>query len=356
MRALRACSPLGDGGVRGGARRSRRPHRGRPVCAGGIFGRRADPHRGAEPGGERSQDRVIGAGLPARGGRAAAIQTQGGALRGDGSVGCWNRVYSQDLDRLSLRLRAVEAMLPLDKGKARELFLQIPAPATPPLTCEEFQVYDVSRFYDVLGRSPGVFWRQGNGGGRIVPVAAAICRSRDFPRAGRANGACAGRRQSDGCRFPDAGGILCSSAGQSDWRRPPFAYSAAVGKEILAVVEESKRRHLSPLLLLEAYRVLLVIHLSGNRCADDDLMKGSKTSFGVFSTQQAEEASADFVGFFNEKLRMPPLQPIRNWKPHLRDSKDSHGVAGLPGSDVPLDRYADPRAAAGSQRLALSAG
>jgi hypothetical protein len=72
------------------------------------------------------------------------------SMRTDGSASYWNRVYSQDLDGLSLRLRAVESMLPLDKAKARELFAEIPALATPPVKCEEFQVYDVGRFYDVL--------------------------------------------------------------------------------------------------------------------------------------------------------------------------------------------------------------
>src|SRR5689334_10210479 len=40
-----------------------------------------------------------------------------------GSAGFYNRAYDQDLDALSLRLRAVEALLPLDGRKARELFL-----------------------------------------------------------------------------------------------------------------------------------------------------------------------------------------------------------------------------------------
>ena len=42
-------------------------------------------------------------------------------------------------------------MLPLDQAKARELFLRIPPLNPPRVKCEEFQVYDVGRFYDVLG-------------------------------------------------------------------------------------------------------------------------------------------------------------------------------------------------------------
>src|ERR1039457_2406166 len=65
--------------------------------------------------------------------------------------GFLNRVYGQDLDAMSLRLRAVEALLPLDGQKARELFLETPPPKTPPLKCEDFLTYDVGRFYDPLG-------------------------------------------------------------------------------------------------------------------------------------------------------------------------------------------------------------
>src|ERR1051325_3887344 len=87
--------------------------------------------------------------------RAAGAQQpykrRAASIRLDGSAGYWNRVNNQDLDGLSLRLRAVEATLALDSQKARELFLQIPALATPRVKCAEFQVYDITRFYDVLG-------------------------------------------------------------------------------------------------------------------------------------------------------------------------------------------------------------
>jgi hypothetical protein len=241
-----------------------------------------------------------------------AYKRHAAPLRNDGSVGYWNRVYSQDLDGLSLRLRAVEAMLPLDKGKARELFVRIPPPAPPRLTCAEYQVYDVGRFYEVLGnlaqqaftgkeieagepfqllgRYAGAFTSPVQAAPMAHALAAAKVKDGDFQRLVASFGGALGRVSGDD---------------------RSFAYSATVGKEILALVEESKRRHISPLPLLEGYRVYLVINLSSARCADDELMQGGNPSFGVFSTQPAEEPGGDFVSFFNGKLRMAPLQPIQ---------------------------------------------
>jgi hypothetical protein len=234
-------------------------------------------------------------------------------LRNDGSAGYWNRVYSQDLDALSLRLRAVESMLPLDPAKARALFFEIPPPDTPRLTCADFQVYDVGRFYDLLGRlaeqsftpkevedgEPFKLLQRYSGAVKspvqLAPMAHAM--------------AAAKVKDAD---FQTLVTSFAGALGKVSGDDRSFAYSAAVGKEILALREESKRRNLSPLPLLEAYRLYLVVNLSSSRCADDDLMQGGgRLSFGVFANQPAEEPSGDFVGFFNDKLRMAPLQPIQ---------------------------------------------
>jgi hypothetical protein len=90
-----------------------------------------------------------------------------------------------------------------------------------------------------------------------------------------------------------------------------FAYSMPARKQILALVEESKRRQLSPLPLLEAYRLYLVINLSAARCADDGSMTGAAFSFGLAGGQAIDREAQDAVGFFNQRLRVEPLQPIQ---------------------------------------------
>jgi hypothetical protein len=89
-----------------------------------------------------------------------------------------------------------------------------------------------------------------------------------------------------------------------------FAYSFPAGRQILALVEESKRRQLSPLPLLEAYRLYLVNNLSAARCADDDSMMGNTSSFGFVAGQAIDQEAQNAVAFFNQNLRMAPLQPI----------------------------------------------
>jgi hypothetical protein len=90
-----------------------------------------------------------------------------------------------------------------------------------------------------------------------------------------------------------------------------FAYSMPAGQQILALVEESKRRQLSPLPLLEAYRLYLVVNLSAARCADDASMMGNTSSFGLAGGQAVDLEARDAVGFFNRSLRLAPLQPIQ---------------------------------------------
>jgi len=54
------------------------------------------------------------------------------------------------LDRLSLQLAAVQLMLPIDKHHAREMYLDIPKPTPPPLTCDDGYGGDFGEFYRTL--------------------------------------------------------------------------------------------------------------------------------------------------------------------------------------------------------------
>ncbi|HEU0123906.1 MAG TPA: hypothetical protein VFQ91_25465 [Bryobacteraceae bacterium] len=56
------------------------------------------------------------------------------------------------LDALSLRLRAVEAMLPLDPGRAAGMFREIGVPVPPVSTCQSAHLPDWERYYSTLQR------------------------------------------------------------------------------------------------------------------------------------------------------------------------------------------------------------
>lgn len=58
--------------------------------------------------------------------------------------------FELDLDRLSIRLKAVRLMLKIDKPKAREMFDEIAAPKLAPLSCDDKLSYNLHDFYQIL--------------------------------------------------------------------------------------------------------------------------------------------------------------------------------------------------------------
>jgi hypothetical protein len=235
--------------------------------------------------------------------RAAITKVQG-------SAGFFNRAYDQDLDALTLRVRAVEGLLALDQNKARELFLQIPPISLPKVKCTEFLVYDVSRYYDLLGRMA----REGFTAAQIAkgePMHLLLDH--------------AGTITAPAQVIPMGNAILHSAVKDADFQALVAAYAGALGRisgddrsytyanstgaTILALVDELKKRKMSPLPLLEAYRLYLVVNLSGKRCADDDLMFSGAQSFGLDTGAPAPISEP--AQYFNLSLRVPPLQFIQ---------------------------------------------
>ena len=224
-----------------------------------------------------------------------------------------NRAYGQDLDILSLRLRAIDALLPLDRQKARDLFVQIPPPRTPRLKCEDFLIYDVGRFYDTLGSiARQSFTAQEVQAGEpfrlLQRFTGAITSPVEVAPVARMLAAAANVKDAD---FRALVNSFAGALGKISGDDRSFAFSITAGKQILALVEESKHRQSSPLPLLEAYRLYLVNNLSAARCADDDSMLGNAASFGFVSGQAVDQEAQNAVALFNQNLRMAPLQPIQ---------------------------------------------
>jgi hypothetical protein len=225
-------------------------------------------------------------------------------LKLDGSSGYWNRLYKQDLDALSLKLRAIEAMLALDGRKAGEWFTKIPPLELPRLTCEEFMVYDVARFYDVLG---SVARLDAEPHQLLRKYAGAVASPVQLPPLARVL-ASANVKDQD---FQALVALFATAMGKVSGDDRSFTFSTSLGKEIQALVDECQRRGVTPLPLIEGYRLYLVVNFSGVRCADDDRIQAGQQSFGIYTGQPAEQVAAGFVSFFNEKLRMAPLAPIQ---------------------------------------------
>jgi len=216
----------------------------------------------------------------------------------------WNRVYGQELDGLSLRLRAVDAMLKVDASKAREMFEHIPPRHLSAVPCSEFLVYDTSHYYDTLAALMKVVSDPGKlvskyGLGITLPVeagpAARVIAQANVP-------------DED---FKSLVEQFSKQLARISGDDRSFTASFMLGPEIQGLAAECKRRGIVPMTLLESYRVYLVIHLSGPRCADDDLMYAGGVAFGMNAPQPAELSAVNPAVFFNNQLRMDPLQPIQ---------------------------------------------
>ena len=68
----------------------------------------------------------------------------------DSRSGSIDRAARLGLDTLSLRVRAVRAMLELDQTKARELFSRMETPQPEARSCEDALVFDLTGFYGLL--------------------------------------------------------------------------------------------------------------------------------------------------------------------------------------------------------------
>jgi len=223
-----------------------------------------------------------------------------------------NRAYRLEMDGLSLRLRAVDAMLALDSHKAKELFLRIPPLAIPDVTCEEFLVYNVSRYYDVLGKiarqsftareiarnEPLLFLEQHlsslKSPAQIAPAAQLIAE--------------ASLKDAD---FQALASAFAGSLGKVMGDDRSFTYfAAATGPAIAQVVSLLNKRKLNSVPLIDAYRLYLVSHLTAARCADDDLVGTGVNAFAIDGGRSGEAVGGEAAAYFNRELRLPPVQPL----------------------------------------------
>ena len=220
-----------------------------------------------------------------------------------------NKVNQQDLDGLDLQAHAVAALLPLDAAKARKLFQAIPPIQLPARKCDDSMVYDVDGFYQVMAaaaRSFGDSEKQAGDAARFLrPYAAVSSAVQVGPMAAVLSES--GLSDAD---FTSLVNAFAAALGKIRGDDRSFSASYTAAARIEALVKECNRRKVSPLPLLEACRLYLVVNLSGARCADDDRMQG-----GVVLAATAEALAAnqaiDVAAFFNQRLRMDPLQPIQ---------------------------------------------
>lgn len=224
------------------------------------------------------------------------LKRQPAITRLPGDSGVMARAFQQDLDALSLQLRAVTALEALDKEKARALFRKIPAPQVPKLTCADFMVYDVAPYYDALARLAPVSLAAERVGAitspvQVIPAAQAVLAAK-----------------SDAA-FQSELKAFATALGRISGDNRSFAFVGDVGPQILALKEASERRKVSPLPLLENYRQYLVSNEQGAQCADNETMGVANRQVGTPTPEGG--VLGEGAEFFNAKLRIAPIAPIQ---------------------------------------------
>lgn len=236
-----------------------------------------------------------------------------------GPAGFLERAYAQDLDALSLRLRAIEGLLPLDPRAARERFEEIPPIQLPLLGCEDFLVYDLGRFYEVLGKvAAGSFSakdvREGTPAKFLARYMGLVASPAQTAPAARLL-ASAVAPDSD---FQVLATTFAGALGRVAGDDRSFTYVAReAGAALLDLANAGERRaQLSPAVLLGAYRAFLVNHLTRARCEP---------------LQSSVES--DPAAFFNERLRTPVLPPVAETE--LTPSKGEGKAKGISWCESP---------------------
>ena len=243
---------------------------------------------------------------------------QSAVTRMGGSAAFLNRAYLQGLDGMTLRLRAIEAIIPLDPKDAWERFEQLPPLQLPALGCAQNQGYDVSLYYEVLGRVAGQhsvdrYLAALSSPAQVGPAA------RMLSRLGVGNDA-----------FRTAIAALAGALRRIGPDDRSFTMATSAGAEVLTLVEACRNRGVPAVIVIDAYRQYLVSHLAGERCADNAQTQNNTANLGtgVVNEPLADLRSADTVRLFNEKIREAPVKAIERYETYASKTEGTASTAG----------------------------
>jgi len=189
------------------------------------------------------------------------------------------------LDALSLRLRAIEWLLPSDPGRAAEMYRETPIPPLPALTCQSAQVPDFGTYYRVLGAvhkagftakerergEPAALLKGALGAlqypGQVEPLGRAIL-ALDVSTAERQE-------------LVDAFGVALAQVAPSD--RPFLRHE----QSLLGLVIDAKTKGLTLTALLRGLHGYISAHLAGPRCtiSIERMIKTEKGKFSKLAVQ-----------------------------------------------------------------------
>jgi hypothetical protein len=253
----------------------------------------------------------------------------------DTRTGYLDMAFDLKLDALSLRCRAVKAMLAVDKEKARELFSEIQRPEIPPATCEDTLLYELDDFYDALkdvaqaAFTPdemrqdehihfvASFIGSINSPRQTVPAVKTILALKVSPA------------QLDSLVHAFSGALKKISGDDRSFNSCSFVLSQNINQ----LVKVCAQRDVARDELLTAYRDYLIRHHNGNRCSDNAKNKGEMQApadlIEMWKKERGLEYS-DYIEFFNEKLRLENQPSQKVIPPILKEELKPAKIEGAP--------------------------
>jgi len=237
----------------------------------------------------------------------------------DTRTGYLSVAFDLKLDALSLRCRAVRALLAVDKQKARELFSEIRKLELSSLTCEDTLLYDVTDFYDTLKdvvqaaftpeeirQGEHIFFVESHIGSLTSPLQTA-------PAVQTVLALKLSPTQLDSLVRALSRALKKISGDDRAFGETAFSLSRNIAQLVKVCGEQEVARDE----LLTAYRDYLIRHHNGNRCSDN-----------------AKQVSVSYIEFFNQTLRLENQPSQKTIAPILREELKPAKIEGGPKYDL----------------------
>lgn len=230
------------------------------------------------------------------------------------------------LDILSLRMRAVRALLPDDPERGAAMFAETRLPVLGALDCRSAQVPDLSDYYRTLGLvySKGFSARQRERGEPRHALSAAIAALHSPGQVAPLGKILVALDQE----------LLDAFAGALARVAPSDRVFARSSGELLGLVRDARRLGLDDSALLRGLQGYLATHLSGPRCTPNgksgaelgkafNVLAGEKAALAPEQMRPASDAGAWDDGDFWESARSKAVMAELRWL--------THGNRDLPG-------------------------
>ena len=178
--------------------------------------------------------------------------------------------YRLDLDRLSLQCHVIKTLLPLDRLKARRLFLEISTLKLEALDCEEALVYDVDVFYETAAKIlAGAFTPLEVRRNLHLEVARRLLRRLSSPAQVAPAAQMVLSLTLTPTQFESLIGDYCEALRKITGDSRSFFHRSTVPLAAAEkLVQACQQKGISCAPILEALRDYLVHNLTGSRCAD----------------------------------------------------------------------------------------